>query len=240
LRPLLKCRAREGRLKKLAQRNRETVHAQQRARMQNEPANGSDDRAFWEKRGWGGPRGSFGLIADKTGPDRRESITSDRPGYFSVEKYTDAEEGPTVWEFDRLGRDAVAQNDKEIEIASRRNGIDPDLVRAVMWVENSRGHKLGLNMLADTLGLSDSKLPMNIRPDMWGSLADGDASELDDAGANIDASARLLKGIITRLTNPNPESVGTAWNNLSADKTNDVGAAIARIYRERPWRKEMD
>jgi hypothetical protein len=122
-----------------------------------------------------------------------------------------------------------------VEDEAERQGVDPDMVKAILYYENADGHKLGLDALADTVGRSRSQRPMSIRSDMWGGLG---ISRHSSPAENIRASVTLIRRIIDRLNNPTPEKVGTLWNSISQEKITTEGARIGRIYRERPWQRK--
>lgn len=165
-------------------------------------------------------------------------MIEDKPAYFDVVTSPSADERPALWEFDELGAAAVETHGALIDETAAKYGVDADVLKAVMWVENARGHKLGANWLADVLGFSRSKMPMNVRSDFWGALAppDGDAA-LREPASNIAAAARLLGALQQRIPESDQSRVGTLWNSLGENEVNDVGAAIGRVYRQKPWRK---
>lgn len=77
-----------------------------------------------------------------------------------------------------LGLKAVRDYADIVENEAKRQGVDPDMVKAILYYENADGHKLGLDVLADTVGRSRSQRPMSIRSDMWGGLASPDTRTL--------------------------------------------------------------
>lgn len=124
--------------------------------------------------------------------------------------------------------------DKEIQHYVDLYNIDANLTRSVMYVENATGHKFGFNKMADNLGLSKSKLPMNIKPELW-SKWKNTVLNLEDYDDNIHAATLLLTKLSKSIENPTPEKIGTLWNNLNANTINNVGSRIGRAYREEPW-----
>lgn len=102
-----------------------------------------------------------------------------------------------------------------------------------MYMENSRGHKFGFNKLFDQLGISSSQEPMNIKPSLWGELIGKD--DLSDASDNIEAATILVKRISERLDDPTPEAVGSIWNYIGRETSNDLGAVVDRVYRDKSW-----
>lgn len=170
--------------------------------------------------------------------DRINSIIGDTPALFEVSKNPDATADQKLWEVPQEGFDAVKRHDPMIDKVAAKHGVDPDLIRAVMWAENARGHKYGLNDLADKLGVSGSKMPMNINPNLWGKLV-GTNTNLADSRANIEASAILIKRIQSRVADPTDAAIiGTIWNSAGKEKTSDFGEYIGKLYRDKPWTGE--
>jgi soluble lytic murein transglycosylase-like protein len=122
-----------------------------------------------------------------------------------------------------------------IVFASEKEGVDPDLIRATMYIETTQGYYFGLGSHLDQAGLSKTILPMNINPDLWSDL--GTRDQLDQPYNNIAAGAKILKGIVGNLTSPSIEAVATLYNALSATQVSDYGARAAAVYNERPWLK---
>jgi len=189
----------------------------------------------WAERGWGGPRGPYGVPKLDDAPERTENILGDRPGRFIVDENPDADgkapESAEPW----LGWDATTENAKYIEQAARDHGVDPDLVRAITWVEASQFGRGGLDRLADYLGISSSSLPMNIQRNTWAGLIGAKPDELKDRQTNIAAGAALLRRITDRIEDPTPEKIGSVWNYVGREQVSDFGAQVGRVYRERPW-----
>jgi len=100
--------------------------------------------------------------------DRIRSILDDTPARFEFRPIPKADGSPTFWERPELGRQAVEKFGAIIDKMSAKHGVDPDMLRAIMWFENARGHWLGGNDLKDWLGTSGSVMPMNIKPELWG------------------------------------------------------------------------
>jgi hypothetical protein len=114
----------------------------------------------WEGKGWGGPRGAFAVPTLRNEQERIDSILGDRPARFNIEDNPEADPGPGFWELSSLGKSSVDRYDDAIERAAKKRGVDPDLIRSVMWAENARGHYGGLNQVLDMIGSSRTKLPM--------------------------------------------------------------------------------
>lgn len=120
---------------------------------------------------------------------------------------------------------------------AQKHDVDPDLMRAVMYAENARGHYIIANKMADTLKISDSILPMNIQKHTWSPLLDKKPEDMYDEDTNIETSAVLLRRIADRIDYPSAEKVGSVWNYIGRERTSEFGEYIGRLYREKPWKR---
>lgn len=172
---------------------------------------------------------------------REEAIRKNLPAKFKIEKNPNQDFGSELWDdiynLDFLGRSAIREHDKTIVKKAAKHNLDPDMVRAVMFAEHARGHKLGGNYLFNGTPLSDSALPMNIQNDRWASLIDKKPDDLYDPEHNIEAGTVLLKRLTDRIEKPTPEKVGTLWQDTDNNYTNEFGEYIGKVYREKPWRR---
>jgi hypothetical protein len=166
--------------------------------------------------------------------ERVRSILDNTPAEFPVTPTPDAFGGAPDYAIAADGVEPVREHHEIIEEEAKRVGIDPDLLRAVMYVENAQGHYRGLADVAEFLGIASSLFPMNINPDLWGSLSPY-GSDLYDPRNNIAAAAELLKRISDRVPDGDITKVATLYNTLSADEVRDYGARVAEVYRSRGW-----
>lgn len=175
--------------------------------------------------------------------DRRRSILENSPSRILIAKNPDADGGTPFLAQHTVGFQAIQKFDSMIVDEAARVGIDPNLVRAVMYVETSQGYYFGVGPLGDLareakapdpIPKSKTVLPMNVNPSLWGALA-GANSKLSDPRTNIRAGTVLLKRISERLPDPSPEAIATLYNSLSKDRVTDYGARVAQVYRQRPW-----
>ncbi len=122
-----------------------------------------------------------------------------------------------------------------IEREAKRKGVDPDLVRAIMYMENADGNPLNLNRQLEKIGMARSILPINIKPGMWAGLDGVKKEEFKNPEANIRAGVTLIRRIQDRLDDPTPAKVGSIWHFTGAEKVNDKGARIQRIFDQKAW-----
>ena len=133
------------------------------------------------------------------------------------------------------------ERDPIIREMAEKHDVDPDLIRAVMWAENARGHKGFVNPLADVVRKSDSPRPMNMNKETGAKLLGKRPEDLYDARNNIEAAAIFLKRIRDRIDDPNPTpaQIGSIWYFTGREQTHDFGEFIQRVYEEKPWRKKL-
>ena len=175
--------------------------------------------------------------------ERERAIKNNDPAIFEIREER-RNDGSKLWDsvrtFESWGADAVRENDKAISEHAKKENIDPDLVRAVIFSENSRGHYMGLNSGFQSLGIAESLLPMNIQNHRWAELIDKNPEDLYNSEDNIEAGTVLLSRIRNRIESPTAEKIGTLWNNLKAKETNEFGEYVEEVYRKKPWKKFED
>lgn len=132
----------------------------------------------------------------------------------------------------RLGVEAIVEYGKIADSEAKKQGVDPIMVRAILYYENADGHKFGLDKKLDEWGLSRSQRPMSLRADIWGGLG---VTRDSPPRQQIRAAVTLIKRITERLEDPTPDRIGTLWNSLSARQVTRRGARIGRIYDDQPW-----
>jgi peptidoglycan hydrolase-like protein with peptidoglycan-binding domain len=170
------------------------------------------------------------------GQDRRQSILEDTPSRIKIEANPKADSNDPWYLVNGAGRSAVHLHDDIIRREASRQNVDPDLIRAIIYAENARGHYFGAARAAEGLGKANSIFPMNINPELWRDLGFTGRNASDPA-TNIEVGARLLSRIRDRLEDPTPEAIGTLYNSLSKDAVTDYGAYVGRLMREKPWSK---
>lgn len=167
--------------------------------------------------------------------DRERSILQNTPGRIQIQTNPKADSKDPWYLVNGAGRSAVTLHDDIIRREAAKQKVDPDLIRAIIYAENARGHYFGAARAAEGLGKAGSIFPMNINPEKWRDLgfAGRNPSNPED---NIRVGVTLVKRIIDRLENPTPEAIGTLYNSLPQDRVTDYGAYIGRLLQEKPWR----
>lgn len=170
-------------------------------------------------------------------PERRKALKEGMDIRLEVQDNPNTRREIVAYEKPWLGIDMVEKHESTINTLSKKHGVDPDLVKAVMYIENATGHKYGLNDTVDKMGMSGSQMPMNINGKLWSNF-EGKNFNTKDPVQNIELSTLLLKRLEETIEDPTPEKIGTLWNGTSKDKVSDVGARIGRAYEDKPWKKE--
>ncbi len=177
------------------------------------------------------------------GKIRQEILLNNDPAKFEIKDNPDlkpdpVEIGKRLFKDKNVANKTVQEHDATIKRLAKKHGVDPDMVRAIMWTENARGDKGGLNRLADSVGLSNSQTPMNINGDIWRPLIDKEQGPLNNPEENIEAGVILIKRISDRIENPTPAKIGSVWNFTGRELTSFFGEAIGRAFTEKPWQKK--
>lgn len=166
--------------------------------------------------------------------ERIQAIIEDAPARFEIIENPDAD--PDYGAFrslHRFGWNAVRRYRAIIEREAAAQDVDDNLVKAIMYVENAQS----LDSQVDEglgLGLSESLLPMNIRPDPWAAIEDPPA-DLSDPATNIRIAVTLIRRIAERVDDPTPAKVASIWNFTGRELVNDFGARVQDAYERRLW-----
>jgi soluble lytic murein transglycosylase-like protein len=156
------------------------------------------------------------------------------PAVFEISDSPDVLGDGPWYAVHKAGYLAVLLYNDIIELEARRQGVDPDLVKAMVYTENANGALYG--PAAQAVHLERSTLPMNIRPNLWSQLA-GEKADLRDPLQNIEAGVRLLGRIMDRLKDPSVAKVATLYNSLAKEQVTELGARTAEVYETRAWEK---
>ncbi len=136
----------------------------------------------------------------------------------------------------------VGDWDEEIENYAQIYGIDPDLLRAVIWRESGTFRSdLVMTALPEWLWGSDTVQPTNVDRD-YASLIGLDRSQMSNNSAEaIETAAALLSGIAERLDPDMPPSaVLMNYNFLGSDFARDYGILGEAILEQKPWTLPVD
>ncbi|PZQ48716.1 MAG: hypothetical protein DI551_01130 [Micavibrio aeruginosavorus] len=172
-----------------------------------------------------------GALEVNDSSQRRSSIVNDTPARFSIKENKEADKNEPWYEFSSFSE--VKEYEKLIEKKARKYQTDPDLIKAIAYMETTHGQ---YDRLKEPFDLNKSIRPMNIHSEYWKDLGYS-RSDLRDPERNIDAGAKLLKAISERVPNAGIKEVATIYQNLAAEKVSNYGARVEKIYRQKLWEK---
>ncbi|MEO3429731.1 hypothetical protein AAFN88_12775 [Pelagibius sp. CAU 1746] len=165
--------------------------------------------------------------------DRIRNILANEPAKFDMVNSQSAKRPYKSYERNDYGYYAVWIHQDAIEYQAARQGVDPNLVKAIVYFENARGW---YGNPLDYIRVSSSALPMNIKSGVWGGLV-GEGKDFYDPLVNIEAGVRLIRRIIERLQTPTVAGVGSIYNFTGQEIVVDNGATVAEIYKTQPWKR---
>lgn len=125
----------------------------------------------------------------------------------------------------------VNQNESIIKHESKVAGINPDLIKAIIYVETTQGY------YDKYYPLNKSIRPMNIQAEYWKELGYS-KKDLETPRLNIKAGIDLIKRIYLQNPHASVSEVATFYNNLGAKRISDYGARVERVMKEKPWLKK--
>ena len=169
-------------------------------------------------------------------PTRKELILGNLPGDVKVKPNPAAKSEAPSHELAVLGTGAVAHYAYDIAYAARIKGIDPDLIKAIMFMEMSHGwyDPSILGVPYSLLPPVKSILPMNVNANYWGD-AFGSKAALSSGRINVVSGAEMLRRLQKLAPGVGIAEIATLYNNHNADKVSDYGARVAQIYKDKPW-----
>ena len=163
--------------------------------------------------------------------DRRNNLLANEPGNFEVRDNIEANGDEPFHAIHWVGAAIVNSIDGIIDSEAKRQGVDPDLIRAIIYVENAQGY---YGFFFEAIDVSDTILPMNISRKLWSGLGDSEKT-LEDLHTNIRAGITLIRRIQDRVDRPTVATIATLYNSLGKSSVSNFGARVASVYNERPW-----
>jgi soluble lytic murein transglycosylase-like protein len=161
--------------------------------------------------------------------DRMASILSDSPAQFVVAD-SSARPNPSPKHYIQYF-EQVTKNVDHIQTSAARYNVDPDLVRAIIWMESTHGYYdvlTGLVMKPKTI------LPMNVYADYWTGFRVS-REGLKDPALNIDTGTKILARIQARLTDKSIAKIATLYGGLAAQQVTEYGKTVEYYYQTKPW-----
>lgn len=165
------------------------------------------------------------------------AIKNNRPAVFKVTDSARASGTAPSHREHEIGVEAVRKHDKTITEEAARFGVDPNLVRAIMYIENADGHRFGLDQSAQDFGRASSLLPMNIKPKIWEGIGGVQRDQFRDPKLNVRAGVALIKEIRDRIEDPTPGKIGSVWQFTGRETVSDNGAKIEAAFRQKIWQR---
>jgi len=156
--------------------------------------------------------------------ERHTAILEGKPLRIAVKESPMAKEYPYPWYYARSA-ELVTKENLFIDLETEFKSIDPDLVRAIVWMESTHGYYDYVWPLKKTF------LPMNIDKKYWEHLG----YDVENPSENIGAGVRLLEELWSRTENPTIEKVASLYNRLGTDEITPYGKTVAYFYRTKPW-----
>ncbi|WMN64993.1 hypothetical protein [Vibrio parahaemolyticus] len=158
--------------------------------------------------------------------ERKLSIINDTPAIFTIVDSDSAVGRKPLYEIDSFSE--VGKWCGLIIHQSKKHGVDPRLVAAIMYMETTHGWYDKVYPLRKTI------LPMNLHYSYWKGI--GVTKEaLGCPYYNIEFGITLLSRIQARIENPTIRKIATIYNFLGAEVVSDYGARVAKLYLEQPW-----
>jgi hypothetical protein len=165
----------------------------------------------------------------KMASDRKKSIIDDSPAIFEIVDNPNAVNAAPFYEIEEASE--IGKWCGIIIHLSQKHGVDSRLVEAIMYMETTHGWYDMFYPMRKTI------LPMNLHYKYWREL--GVTKEnLGCPFYNIEFGVILLARIQARIEQPTIAKIATIYNFLGAEKVNDYGARVAKLYIIRPRSKE--
>lgn len=174
----------------------------------------------------------FGALEMNDSKARKKSIINDTPAWFGIKENEEADDKEPWHEFSSFSE--VGKHEKLMEQKARKYQVDPDLVKAIAYMETTHGQ---YDRLKASFDVNQSIRPMNVHSEYWKDLGYS-REDLKIPEKNIEAGVRLLKAISERVPNSGVRGIATIYQNLAAEKVSDYGARVNKIYRQKPWQKK--
>lgn len=166
---------------------------------------------------------------------RKQQIASGRGGgNFSLNgPLPGASAELPFYKTDYFGLSDVNRYDAIIEGAAKHTGVDPDLIRAVMFEENVPGKVK--DMIADLRGGGVTIQPMNVGLG-WAAAFGYQSQDLSIASYNIVVAAEILAGIERNFAYPpSVAEIYSIYKNLASTGVHEEGLHVEMIYHTKPW-----
>jgi len=170
-------------------------------------------------------------ISKESSGDRKKAILENKPIGFTIEENFQADGKKPFYRIKAF--EEVTKNESIIIKNAEKSKVDPDLIKAVIYLETTQGWYDRLK--SDTS--KKSIRPMNIHVKHWENLG-YNRKDLMNPEKNIEAGTILLKRISDNVSNNDVEKIGSLYNSLGSKNISNYGAQLKKIYEEKPWIKK--
>jgi soluble lytic murein transglycosylase-like protein len=162
---------------------------------------------------------------------RREYVEQGGGAIFEIAENPSA--NFTAPSFEINAFNSVDKYASAIDTAAKKWGVDPDLIRSVMYMEQTHGY---YDIVLQPFDANRTILPMNVHDTLWGKFV-GTRQQLLDPTYNINAGTKILAGIQANLApqDRTVDKIATLYNKLGATQVSDYGARVNAIYVTKPW-----
>jgi hypothetical protein len=159
--------------------------------------------------------------------ERRDSIMANIPGVFVVNEDPTGKPTPAPW-YSMEAFEEVSANLEQIGVLAQRYRLDPDFVKAIVWIETTHGYYDRLDPWNKTIR------PMNVHTKLWSDLGIS-REDMKKSPLNIAAGVHILAAIWERTADPTVAKVATLYNQLGATSVSAYGKTVEQYMKQRPW-----
>jgi soluble lytic murein transglycosylase-like protein len=171
------------------------------------------------------------VISGSNLADRRNYVTKGGGAIFDIAPTPSAKFTAPAFEINAFN--SIDKYAPQVTAAAMKYRVDPDLIRSVMYMEQTHGY---YDLLLQPFDKNRTILPMNVHDKLWGDFA-GTRQQLLNPAHNIEAGAKILAGIQANLApqDRTVDKISTLYNKLGATQVTDYGARVNAIYVTKPW-----
>ncbi|MDY0884903.1 hypothetical protein ACFPL7_05740 [Dongia soli] len=174
------------------------------------------------------------MPVDDSDAVRKAFILKGGGGHFVVKENPNAS-SETPW-YALASYSDVKKYQSQIDYAADKVGVDPRLIRAIMYVETTHGYYDRFNPRPQT---NKSILPMNVNVKYWDDHF-GTREQLNDPLQNVLAGAKMIKAIVNNVPKDTSiAAIATLYNSHVARTVSSYGAQVAKAYETQPWQQDL-
>jgi len=166
--------------------------------------------------------------------ERKKSIIENTPAIFEIKANPNAISSKPLIELH--SQSEVVRWRGLIISSAQKHKVESKLAMAIMYMETTHGwyDNMYPDFLEKRFPMRKSILPMNIYYSYWKKL--GITKELLNCPHyNIDFGIIILARIQARIKKPTIAKIASIYNFLGAEKVNNYGARVNKIYQQQPW-----